>query len=96
MCSEVYWSKFKIIHMAIVENKEVKTGDESDSSLSDADRKVEDSVRGMNIDGHENQRSQPVVMTTNDIMPDTGDCIMDFFDKQSSLKAINLSLISQT
>ena len=81
VCNEVYWSRFKIIHIAIVENKDTVTGVDSDSSLSDG--KIEDSIRGINIDDQENQRSQPVVMTTNDIMPDTGMCIMDFFEKKS-------------
>ena len=68
--------------MAIVENKENVTAGDSDSSLSEGI--IEDSIRGINIDDQEHQRSQPVVMTTNDIMPDTGNCIMEFFEKQST------------
>lgn len=34
VCAEVYWSKFKIIHLAIVENKEIEPEESSESSNS--------------------------------------------------------------
>ena len=72
-CSEVYWSKFKIIHIAVVENKDTdQDSSYSESSLEEAS-KGEDSVRGITIRDQSNPSSKggsPVVIDSLNILPE--------------------------